>query len=350
MVKRSYRWSRSGTLALALVVTLSGCSPQMATKNREMQVIQGQTMGTLFAVKYSGGPVSLSQDHVQAGIHQVLDRVNRQMSTYMPDSGLSRFNRYPKDDWFPVSPGLAFVMAESIRVSRLSGGAFDITVGPLVNLWGFGPGKRRDTPPTAEEIRELLPLTGYQKIGVRLSPPAVKKELPGIYCDLSAIAKGYGVDQVAEYLESKKIFAYLVEIGGEVRARGKNPDNRCWQVGIAVPDREGEIERIVPLENSSMATSGDYHNYFEKDGIRYSHTIDPQTGRPITHGLASVTVVHPSCTFADAMATAINVLGPEQGLALAKRENLAVFLIIRDKTGFTESMTPGFAALLPQRR
>lgn len=346
MAKLSHRCFLSWVLALALIVAPIGCSKKKAIETRDMQVFQGQTMGTLFTVKTMGGPGGLSRDQVQTDIHQVLDQVDRQMSTYLADSELSCFNRYLKDNWFPVSPDMAFVMTEAIRVSRISGGAFDITVGPLVNLWGFGPGKRRDTPPTAEEIRELFPLIGYQNIAVRLSPPAARKELPGIYCDLSAIAKGYGVDQVAEYLEGQKIVDYLVEIGGEVRARGKNPDKRWWQLGIAAPDREGEIERIVPLKNSSMATSGDYRNYFEKDGIRYSHTIDPRTGRPITHRLASVTVVHPSCTFADAMATAINVLGPEKGLALAKKEKLAVFLIIRDKAGFKEIMTPEFAALL----
>ena len=192
----------------------------------------------------------------------------------------------------------------------------------------------------------MMERIGYQNLFVRQSPPSIKKKNPGIYCDLSAIAKGFGVDKVAEYLDSKGFVHYLVEIGGEVRAKGVKPGGQPWRVAIAVPDGSSSYQRVLLLKNISMATSGDYQNYFEKDGKRYSHTIDPCTGRPITHTLASVTVIHESCMMADALATAINVLGPGKGYELAIKENLPVFLIIKKRGGFVEKMTPLFEDIL----
>jgi thiamine biosynthesis lipoprotein len=215
-----------------------------------------------------------------------------------------------------------------------------------VNLWGFGPAKEKREIPGEAQIKEAMVKIGYQKLAVHLSPPSMKKEDPEIYCDLSAIAKGFGVDKVAAYLEAQGFNDYLVEIGGEVRARGKNPKGTLWRVAIASPDGSSGYQKVLFLEDASMATSGDYHNYFEKDGVRYSHTIDPSTGRPITHKLASVTVVHASCMTADALATAIDVLGPGKGYELALKENLPVFLVIREKDTFVEKMTPRFQTLL----
>jgi thiamine biosynthesis lipoprotein len=268
------------------------------------------------------------------------------MSTYIADSEISRFNRYGQNDWFEISDSLAEVIANALRISQISGGAFDITVGPLVNLWGFGPERKPEKIPPDEKIKEVMGFTGYRKLTVRLSPPAVKKTQPEVFCDLAGIAKGYGVDKVAEYLESRGISDYLVEIGGEVRAKGKKETNAWWRLGIAAPDGSSGIQEAFPLKNKAMATSGDYHNYFEEEGIRYSHTIDPGTGKPITHKLASVTVIHESCMFADAMATAIDVLGPQRGYELALKEKLAVFLIIKGKDRFIEKKTPEFEKFL----
>ncbi|MCK5059445.1 MAG: FAD:protein FMN transferase [Candidatus Aminicenantes bacterium] len=336
-------------LLLAVVITFYHCSE--GKKPVEIQVVRGRTMGTFFTIKYFDRRET-SQDAAEAkremenGIYNVLKTVNRQMSTYIADSEISRFNRYGQNDWFEISADLAEVIANAQQVSQISGGAFDITVGPLVNLWGFGPELKPEKIPSDEKIKEVMGFTGYRKLAVRLSPPAVKKTQPEVFCDLAGIAKGYGVDKVAEYLEAQGIDDYLVEIGGEVRAKGKKEANSWWRLGIAAPDGSSGILKAFPLKNKAMATSGDYHNYFEEDGIRYSHTIDPGTGKSITHKLVSVTVVHASCMFADAMATAINVLGPEQGYELSLKEKLAVFLIIKGEGRFIEKKTPEFEKIL----
>lgn len=315
--------------------------------------IPGFTMGTTYRVKVVKSsqwkPTDTDQitKTLSAGIADRLNTVNQQMSMWRKDSEISRFNRYRETGWFEISTDTARVIAEALETSKKSYGAFDITVGPLVNLWGFGPKKEKREIPGEAQIKEAMAKTGHQKLAVRLFPPSVKKEDPEIYCDLSAIAKGFGVDKVAEYLETQGFTDYLVEIGGEVHARGMSPKGTLWRVAIASPspDSSSGYQKVIFLQDASMATSGDYHNYFEKDGVRYSHTIDPSTGRPISHKLASVTVVHAYCTTADAMATAIDVLGPEKGYELALKENLPVFLVIREKDGFVEKMTPRFQAL-----
>jgi thiamine biosynthesis lipoprotein len=341
-------------IPVAFTLLLFHCSGQHTTS--PLIEIHGQTMGTTYMVKVvktvkSGAEIQKNAGdseemtrRVRTGIEDLLLKVNMQMSTWIEGSEISRFNRYQGNDWFDISASTAQVIAEALRVSKESGGAFDITVGPLVNLWGFGPGKAGEQIPPAQQIKKMMAEIGYEKLSVRLSPPAVKKELPGIYCDLSAIAKGFGVDKVAEYLERAGFSHYLVEIGGEIRAKGTRPDGQPWRIGIASPGPGGKspYEKIIRLTDIAMATSGDYFNYFEKNGVRYSHTIDPTTGRPITHKLASVTVIHQSCMTADAMATAIDVLGPDKGYDLAIKEGLPVFMIIRGEHGFLEKMTPRF--------
>jgi thiamine biosynthesis lipoprotein len=305
-------------------------------------------MGTTYMVKiitnnqFKSGELEEITQNTTADIKILLKKINRQMSAFLKDSEISRFNRYGKTDWFEVSADTAAVIAEALRVSEISNGAFDITVGPLINLWGFGTDKKKCSIPGEQQIKEWMDKIGYQKLSVRHNPPAVKKEIPLINCNLSALAKGFGVDKTAQYLESKGFINYLVEIGGEVRARGVNHNNKIWRVGIATPDTGFSLYKVFPLKDSSMATSGDYRNYFETDGERYSHTIDPTTGRPITHKLVSVTVIHDSCMRADAMATAITVLGPKRGYELAIKENLRVFMIVREKDTFIGIKTPQF--------
>jgi thiamine biosynthesis lipoprotein len=219
-----------------------------------------------------------------------------------------------------------------------------VTVGPLVNLWGFGPGRGEDRVPSATEVEEARARVGYARLEVRDPPPAVRKAIPDLYVDLSAIAKGYGVDRVSEYLESQGVGRYLVEVGGEVRGRGRNARGTPWKVAVERP-AEGEraAYAVVEVDGVGVATSGDYRNFFEKDGRRYSHTIDPATGRPVTHALASVTVVSDTCMTADALATGLNVLGPEAGYALAEREGIAALFIVREGQGFARRATAAFA-------
>ncbi len=341
-------------LVVSAGILLWQCGKRRSTS--ELLELRGRTMGTMFMVKtlkkpedleFTTSELTLKLSH---DIGEILTTVNQQMSTWVKDSEISRFNRFQETGWFDVSSDTALVFTEALRVSELSNGAFDITVGPLVNLWGFGPAKTDRQIPGDEKIKEVMAKTGYQKLAVRpsSSPPAIKKEIPGIQCDLSAIAKGFGVDKTAEYLESKGYMNYLVEIGGEVRVKGINHEKRPWRVAILAPGPSGKspYQKVLSLKDKAMATSGDYFNYFEKDGVRYSHTIDPTTGKPITHKLASVTVIHDSCMTADAMATAINVLGSGKGYELALKENLPVFLVIKKGDSFVEKMTPQFRRIV----
>lgn len=306
-------------------------------------------MGTTFTVKFltSRAPApNQDRDTIEIEINRRLESINRQMSTYLPDSELSLFNQGRHTNWVPVSPEVVEVFQKARSISERSHGAFDITVGPLVNLWGFGPDKRPWQIPDALEIERALPKVDYRKVSIQSNPSSLRKELPEIYCDLSAIAKGYAVDRVAEFLESTGIENYLAQIGGEVRAKGRNAAGELWQVGIQDPNDRRRIRRTIALRNQSVSTSGDYVQSFEEHGKRYSHTIDPRTGRPITHHLASVSVAHGSSAMADAWATALNVLGPEEGYELAIKEGLPTFMIIRTPDGLAEKMTPTFEKLL----
>jgi thiamine biosynthesis lipoprotein len=300
-------------------------------------------MGTLYTVKIVDPPRSVDPQALRAGIDRLLRQVDTRMSTYMPDSELSRFNAARTGDWIAVSPGLVTVLKEALRVSEATGGAFDVTVGPLVNLWGFGPGGGADELPSDGALQAALARVGYRHLHLRDSPPAVSKDRPDLYVDLSAIAKGYAVDRVTEYLASQDMENYMVEVGGEVRARGHNARGTRWRIAIERPSAHGRaVQLIVALDDAGVATSGDYRNYFERDGYRYSHTIDPTTGRPITHTLASVTVIAPSTMHADALATGLMVLGPQKGYALAGRLGLAAFFILKIEDGFRERTTPAF--------
>ena len=300
-------------------------------------------MGTTYSVKVVDPPPSLESHGLHAEIDAVLQHINGQMSTYLEDSELSRFNASRKTDWLNVSSELVAVVRHARRVSELTGGAFDVTVGPLVNLWGFGPGARGDEAPPDDAIEYALQRTGYRQLHVKDEPSGLRKDNPGLYVDLSAIAKGYAVDQIAERLEKHGINNYLVEIGGEVRGRGHNARGIPWQIAIEKPSPgERAVHQVITVDGVGVATSGDYRNYFEQDGQHYSHTIDPRTGRPVTHSLASVTVISPSAMHADALATGLLVLGPEAGYALAEREALAVIFILRQQDDFVTKTSSSF--------
>jgi thiamine biosynthesis lipoprotein len=232
------------------------------------------------------------------------------------------------------------VIEQALVISELTDGAFDITVGPIVNLWGFGPGPEPENIPDDIQINTVLQNVGYHYLQTRHDPPSIQKKRSDLYIDLSGIAKGYAVDVLAEYLEGLGISNYLVEIGGELRANGNNPDSNYWRIGIEKPITNGRmLQRVIMLDNTSMATSGDYRNYVENDNIRYSHTIDPNTGRPISHRLASVTVIASSAMYTDALATALMVLGPEKGYHLAEDNNIAALFIVKTDDGFAELYT-----------
>lgn len=302
-------------------------------------------MGTTYHITLVSESPDWAADQLMSDIDSVLERVNDQMSTYRPDSELSRFNRYAAFAPFSVSPDTALVVEEALRLGRMTGGALDVTVGPLVNLWGFGPDGRPERVPTQREIEHTRQRTGLNKLFT--STHALQKREPTLYVDLSAIAKGYGVDVVADYLRDQGIDNFMVEIGGELRTMGFNHKRLDWRIAVEKPVQGSRaIQRIVTPKNNGLATSGDYRNYFEQDGIRYSHTIDPATGKPIDHRLVSVTVVHPSAMTADGLATALMVMGPERGLEFARSKRLAVLIMVKTNQGFVEYNTPEFSPFL----
>jgi thiamine biosynthesis lipoprotein len=303
-------------------------------------------MGTTYMVKVRFVDPPSDASKVSAVIKATLVEVNDQMSTYQADSELSRFNASKSDAPFSVSPQLIEVVAKAQELAKLSGGAFDVTVGPLVNAWGFGPSDV-EAPPSPDEIKALLKTVGHDKLHYDVGEKTLKKDLPSLYVDLSAIAKGFGVDRIAAELEAIGFEDFMVEIGGEVRAKGVNESGSPWQIGIEKPSEGArQIQEVVSLDSMAMATSGSYRNFYEKDGERVSHTIDATTGFPIKHRLASVTVVHPDCMSADGLATALSVLGLAKGLSLAKKEGLAALFIVKETDGsFTETTTPAFEAL-----
>lgn len=335
---------RRQSLALAMPILAAGALLFACSGGDAVIELRGHTMGTTYSVKVSGRRSEEELASLQAAISERLERVNALMSTYLPDSELSRFNAATSTDWFPVSDELAGLVEEAHGISLLSGGAFDVTVGPIVNLWGFGPDEVPPGPPDEAAIEAASERTGYRKLDVRRAPPALRKSRPDIYVDLSAIAKGYGVDQLADLLERNGIDSYLVEIGGEVRGRGLKPGGEPWRVAVEVPDPAArEVYRVITLGDAAMATSGDYRNFYERDGRRYSHTIDPATGRPVTHALASVTVIDTECARADALATALLVLGPDRGLALAESGGIAALLITREGDTYRSRATSALA-------
>jgi thiamine biosynthesis lipoprotein len=276
---------------------------------------------------------------------------------------LSRFNALPdQSDWTELSAPLHTVLLEAEAVSALTDGAFDITIGPVVNLWGFGPDARPDTVPNDATLAQVLRGTGHDKIELRNQPPGIRTSVQQ-YLDLSAIAKGFGVDEVARYLTVQGVSGFLVEIGGEVSVGGRKPDGSAWRLAIETPgDAAEHVNRIVALggtaddalasdsarNNRALATSGDYRNYYEFNGQRYSHTLDPETGKPITHNLASVTVIAENCMRADALATGFNVMGFEEAMALAVRENIPAYFIVRGEAGFETHHTPAFSSFITQ--
>jgi thiamine biosynthesis lipoprotein len=304
-------------------------------------ILRGKTMGTTFAVTIEGLTDAQRLSEIESTIKERLVDINQIMSTYIPASEISRFNRSRSTDWYNVSIELLGIVQLAQSISEQSQGAFDITVGPAVNLWKFGPQTKpnstdRSVIPTADDVAHVLKHIGYQQLHARDNPPGLKKDDSQLQMDLSAIAKGYAVDQIIELLETMQLdIQYMVEIGGEIRtvSHPQNRNNRrTWRLGIQDPAGEaGTGKRIVAVNNQAIATSGDYVNFYEIEGVRYSHTIDPTTARPVQHQLASTVVITDTCAAADAWATALLVLGPKRAYDIANKQDqpFAVLLITR---------------------
>ena len=331
-----------GTVAAAALATpfLSLTGHAGAATGRET-ILAGATMGTTYSIRIPRLPSGMDADALKKEIDGLLETVNDQMSTYRPQSELSRFNTGHAQTWVSISPDVATVVQAALKISRLSGGAYDPTIGPLVSLWGFGPDGRAKTVPDREALAARLRGVGHGYLQTRSGAPGLWKAREGLRVDLSGIAKGFGVDKITEYLERAGIETYLVEIGGEVRARGYGRRGDFWRIGIEEPGGAG-VRRTIRLAGGAVATSGDYRHFFQHRGRRYSHILDPRDGRSVAHGLASVTVIAPTAMQADALSTALMVLGPAQGMALARRHDIAAYFLSRGGARLREGASPAF--------
>lgn len=327
-------------VAFASLLLLAGCEqpPQQVH-------LSGPTMGTTYNIKYIVQDGQPSSQDLQTEVDRLLEQVNDQMSTYRKDSELSRFNQHQSTDPYEVSEQTATVVKEAIRLNQVTQGALDVTVGPLVNLWGFGPEARPEVVPSDEELAERKANVGIHHLSVDANK--LSKDLPHLYVDLSTIAKGWGVDVVADYLQSQGIHNYMVEVGGEIRLKGLNRDGVPWRIAVEKPTvDERSVQEIIEPGDMAIATSGDYRNYFERDGVRYSHIIDPQTGRPIHNRVVSVTVLDKSCMTADGLATGLMVLGDKKGIEIAEQNQIPVFMIVKTDDGFKEVASSAFKPYL----
>lgn len=301
----------------------------------------GLTMGTGWSARFVR-PSAIPPDAPHEAIRQSLDRVVSEMSHWEPGSQLSRFNNAVAGEWRDLPPGFFTVIACALEVAEASGGAYDPTIGALVDLWGFGPVPAAAALPSESAIAAALSQAGWRRL--ELDRKARRLRQPGgCRLDFSAIAKGYGVDRAAESLKRLGISHFLIEVGGELRGEGVKPDGSPWWVALERPPSGTGEETRIALHGLSVATSGDYRRFFEADGRHHAHSIDPRTGHPVANGITSVSVIHASCMKADVHATAITVLGPEDGLAYATRHNLAALIVMDDGR---ELLTPALAAML----
>jgi thiamine biosynthesis lipoprotein len=326
---------------------LWGCAPTETAP--VLHIFDGASMGTTYAVRVvtADNWDQPRRDRIKDLIQAALDDVESKMSHYRSSSELSRFNQTRDTAPFPVSAETFDVVRHAYQLSEWTDGALDVTVGPVVNAWGFGPLEPESLPPDATLLARLRDHVGYTKLELDPGASTLRKTDPEIECDLSALAKGYGVDRVAEVLREEGLTRFMVEVGGEIFAIGLNQRGGPWRIAIERPVLEGGVQRVVPLSGHAMATSGDYRNVREVDGRLLSHTIDPRTGWPVAHQLASVSVVAELCVLADGMATGLQVLGPDDGYALAVERGWAALFLIRDDSGvITERATPAFEALL----
>ncbi len=316
--------------------------------NREPLSLSGATMGTTFSVKYFSDDDGIDEEELLTKINSTLLAVNREMSTYMSDSEISRFNGLTTtDSWFTASQGFYWVTKTALALAEKTDGIYDPTIGPLVDLWGFGPNKAQKVP-SADEVAKAKARVGFRKVIVHDTEAQLRKTQGDVTLDLSSIAKGWGVDVVGRLLEEFGIKNYMVEIGGEVRTFGGKPDGSPWQIGVTIPESENVTgaQKILQLNTAALATSGNYRNFFEKDGKRYAHILDARTGAPAMSDIASVTVISEDadCTQADALATALLAMGTAAAQEFAQNNQLIVYIISHGNDGeFTEWMTPQFA-------
>ena len=302
-------------------------------------IFGGRTMGTSWSTRIV---VRDTPDGMQAALQALLDRVVAEMSNWEADSAISAFNRLAAGRWQTLPPGFFTVLQRGLAIAAESRGAFDPTAGRLVDLWGFGPAPARLPPPSDAEIAAVLGDAGYERLA--LDPPARRARQPGgVAIDLSGIAKGYGVDLLADHLREHGHRHFLVEVGGELVGEGVMPDGQPWWVDLEAPPGVAVPPARIALHGLAIATTGDYRRFFDHDGQRYAHSIDPRSGRPVANGVAAVSVIHRRCMDADAWATALTVLGLDAGLALAAEQDIAARFITNEGR---EAFSPALADML----
>lgn len=332
-------------IVAVVVICLTACDEKPTSKRQEV-LLQGKTMGTTFTVKVFVPVDKLQTLNLFSDVTDLLDDVNQSMSTYVQDSEINKFNRGPANKVFAMSADFRTVTAESIRIGK-STGTLDVTMGPLINLWGFGPDKKPTKIPSDELINNVKRQIGIDKL--TLNGQGLSKSVDSLQISYSAIAKGFGIDKVAEYLNTNELTDYMVEIGGEIRTSGTKANGQPWVLAIEQPDApvgERKAHKILKLSNISMATSGDYRIFYELDGERFTHLISPVTGKPVKQDLVSVTVLHPSAMTADGLATALTVMGTERAKDYAEQHGLPVYLISHTADGLTTYASSAFKPYL----
>jgi thiamine biosynthesis lipoprotein len=336
--------SREWLFCLLAVCLLAACGGE-ATPIK----LSGATMGTTWHLSYTTPENDApAPEFMRGGIEERLEAINQSMSTYRPDSEISRFNALGAGIWFASSADFSRVLATALKIGQESEGSYDVTVAPLVDLWGFGAKGMVSETPADEDIQSVMGRVGQQYIRLNEEGSAVLKER-ALAVDFSSLAKGYAVDLLAQWLLAQGVERFMLEVGGEMRVSGLSARGDPWRIAVEQPESSARsIAERLNLTDIAVATSGDYRNYFEVDGRRYSHLIDPRTGYPVAHDLVSVTVLHPQCMIADAWATALTVLGAERAMAVAQAQGLAVYFIRNVDGKFVHSHTPKFSRYMSE--
>lgn len=330
-----------GASLVSVISMLGGCQP-----SGRVEVLQGTTMGSTYTIKYVSNSTTPAVDTAGVAVNEILDEVDRQMSTWRADSDLSRFNHLPADSCMAMPKPVLELVGYAQQLAAQTGGQFDISVTPLLKVWGFGPNSRGKTVPSTEQIEQARQHMGYQYLQIEDNQLCKQRELQ---LDLNSIAAGYTVDRIARRFEQLGIESYLIEVTGELIAKGKKPDGSPWRIAIEQPnDRAQVAQRILEIDGWGVNTSGDYRNYFEEDGVRFSHTLNAKTGAPISHRVAAVTVIDRSAMVADALGTVLLILGLEEGMQYSVEHDVAAMFIVRDGDSFVAHNSPRFEQIFPE--
>lgn len=333
----------TGLFLLLCLTLLAACSQPEQEPKKEL-LLQGKTMGTTFNIKVFVPQSQMRELNLFSDVKTVLAEVNQSMSTYIPNSEINQFNALPANEVMPLSADFRQVVTEAIRLGNQTN-TLDVTMAPLIDLWGFGPDKRPSKKPEASLLNAMVAQIGVDKLV--LTKQGLMKTQAGLELSFSSIAKGYGIDKVAELLQSHNLTNYMIEIGGEMRISGHKNNQQPWRVAIEQPDStKRDIHLAFEPNTISVATSGDYRNFYEMDGEIYNHLIDPQTGMPIKHDLVSVTVLHQSAMTADGLATALTIMGMEKAKVYAEQHQLPVYLISKSSNGLVTYASSAFKPYL----